>query len=335
MSGWISRLLGLSDKSEKPRASASGGARAPSAQPAQATSEWQAPGEIDRLFLQWLLGAATPIDSRPTAEKSILDALDKLSRSELAGADLVPRVPTVIPHLLQSMHDENISGAEIAAGISRDVALVAEVIRQSNSSYYKPREPIASLENAVMVLGKNGLRMLIAKAAFRPVIHVQPGRFAKQAAPRLWDQSEKCAQACRLLAGNARIDPFTAFLAGLMQNVGLIVAFRVVDQVIPTAANLSASEQFCRTYALQARVLSHRIAAQWNLPEAVVETLAELSKDAAGASRSAAGNIVFTADKLSRLRLLADHGAWPEADPATDMPENIRRCYEELTGGEK
>jgi HD-like signal output (HDOD) protein len=333
MSGWISRLLGLSGKQpEKPLAAPrQESTRAATTQTPHA-GEWQARADVDILFLQWLLSATPSADPNLSAnEKSIVDALDKLSRSELAGADLVPRVPTVIPQLLQSMHNENISGAEIAAGIARDAALVAEVIRQSNSSYYKPREPINSLENAVMVLGKNGLRMLIAKAAFRPVIQLQSGRYAKQAAPRLWDQSEKCAQACRVLAKDARIDPFAAFLAGLMHNVGMIVAFRLVDQIMPNVGNLSASDSFCRAFIAHARVLSHRIAGQWNLPEAVLEILAELRGDAPDKQKSPAGAVVAAGDLLSKLRLLVDQGAWQDDDPAADMPENVKRCFDELT----
>lgn len=334
MNSWVSRLLGRSDKKAgKPIAAPREAADAQPVQRAQ-NSDWQPDIDLDTVFLRWLLGADGGASaSSSSVDKNILDALARLAGSSLTGADLIPRVPAVIPQLLQSMHNENISGAELAQGIARDVSLVAEVIRQANSSYYQPRQPITSIENAVMVLGKNGLRLLIAKAAFRPVIHVQSGRYAKSAAPLLWEQSEKCSQACRILAQQERLDPFAAFLAGLMQNVGMIVAFRLIDQV-PDSARLAGPEEFCRAFARQARTLSHQVAAHWNLPENVVAALGELRE--AGMPASATARIVLQSDRLSKLRMLADQGVLPmDENVAAGMPPNTRQCFEEIKSGKK
>ncbi|MBI1891140.1 MAG: HDOD domain-containing protein [Burkholderiales bacterium] len=331
MNSWVSRLLGRSaKKAENPAASAKKETHSPAVVQEQTAVAWHPLINIDALFLGRLLGAnLSAAHSLSAAERNILESLNRLSNSNLAGADLVPRVPSVLPQLLQSMHNENISGAELAQGIARDVSLVAEVIRQANSSYYQPRQPIASLENAVMVLGKNGLRMLIAKASFRPVIHAQSGRFAKSAAPLLWDQSEKCAQACSILAKEERIDAFASFLAGLMQNVGMIVAFRLIDQV-HEQVTLSLSENFCREFYSIARQLTYRIAMQWDLPPAVLDALAQLHVPES--ATSVIGKVVLIADQLSKLRMLSDQGVLEESEDSltANMPQAIEQCFEEI-----
>ena len=111
------------------------------------------------------------------------------------AADLVPRVPAVIPQLLRSLRDDSMSGADLSRQLAQDVVLVAEVIREANSPYYRPAAPIKTIEGAVMLLGQNGMRMLLARVAFRPIISSQSGPFALQAAPLVWRQSEACALA--------------------------------------------------------------------------------------------------------------------------------------------
>src|SRR5207237_744784 len=82
--------------------------------------------------------------------------------------------------------------------------------------------PARSIDAALLVLGQNGLRMLLARAAFRPIIGMQGGVHARLAAPRVWSHTERCALAASLLAPACQADPFEAYLAGLMHDLGLL-----------------------------------------------------------------------------------------------------------------
>lgn len=332
MSSWLTRLLGLAEN--KPIAApAVIEAQLPDAAAQQdSLAHWQPPAEIDILFFQSLIGNATNPDTAALqAAKTILNALERQLHGSAAGTDLIPRVPSVIPHLLQSLRNENISGSELSQEISRDVALVGEVLRQANSSYYNLREPVTSIENALLVLGKNTLRLLIAKAAFRPVINIQSGHFTRIAAPYLWDQSDKCAFACRVLAQAERVDPFTVFLAGLMQNVGLIIAFRLAD-LVHDGSVLSASEHFRRAFLFYARQLSVQTAAQWDLPPAVRRVLEELCATDPEAKKSALAGVVAASDQLSKLRILINQGHLPDggAQLCAGLPERAAQCLRQM-----
>ena len=57
-----------------------------------------------------------------------------------------------------------------------------------------------------------------------------------------------------------------------MQNVGLVVAFRLVDQLCPGDA-LPQSNAFVAALFAQARLLSARIAELWEFPEAVTQAI--------------------------------------------------------------
>jgi HD-like signal output (HDOD) protein len=264
----------------------------------------------------------------------ILDELARLARQPEAAADLVPRVPAVIPQLLRSLRDDTMSGAELARQVSQDVTLVAEVIREVNSPYYRPASKIVNIEGALMLLGQNGLRMLLARVAFRPVIGAQTGRLARQAAPQVWSQSEKCALAAAMAAPALGADAFEAYLAGLMQNVGLIVAFRLADGLAGTAA-LPQSEAFAHTLLDSARMLSARIAGLWDLPPPVGQAILQAGHVSQGTQSAQShstplAQALHAGDRLARLRVLCDAGVEGVEELAAALSPAQLRIFEKL-----
>jgi HD-like signal output (HDOD) protein len=228
----------------------------------------------------------------------------------------VPRVPEIIPQLLRSLRDESVSGADLARQVGKDPSLAAEVIREANSPFYRSAKPVRTIDAALLVLGQNGLRMLLARAAFRPIAGVQGGRHARQAAPRIWRHTEHCALAASLLAPALRADPFEAYLAGLMQDVGLIVALRLFDQAFDTAA-LPADANAAAQLQTAARQLSARIALQWELPPPIAAAiLGAIPGAAAPAGATPLAQALRQADRIARLRLLLDDGLLAASHPA-------------------
>ena len=300
------------------------GTAARSVQPARPVEP--TPADTDPLFYRWLTGAGDSL-AAPGVERLMLDELRHLAQSPGAGAHLVPRVPAVIPQLLRSLRDDSMSNAELSRILSQDVVLVAEVIRGANSPYYRPNAPVRTVEAALMLLGQNGMRLLLARVAFRPVISAQGGRLARLAAPRVWRHAEKCALAANLLAPRLGANPFEAYLAGLMQNVGMIVALRLFDQLYPDAV-LPQSDQFHAALAEQARTLSSRIALMWEFPQAVADAIAQ----AVQPGMSALARTLVTADRIAKLRMLVDAGQLDTEDPSVlaGLDETMLVCFSQL-----
>ena len=333
MKNWFACLFGAARPADAAPAPAAAPAALPPAAAPGGTSTAMSAGvfasAVDAAFLRWLAG---PIpDAPPATERLILDELTRLADDPARAAGLVPRVPAVIPELLRSLRDDSVSGADLSRLVAQDVVLVAEVVREANSPYYRPPTPVRNIEGAVMLLGRNGLRMLLARVAFRPVIGMQAGRLAKLVAPRIWQQSEKCALACATLAPQAGANPFEAYLAGLIQNVGLIVAFRLIDQVVD-ADLLPRSDAFCAALRFQARRLAHGIAIEWAFPPAVAAAIASAGEPDGGTLAGVLG----AADVLATLRLLADAGALSLDDPlaAAHLTPRLRPCFDLLQSRE-
>lgn len=320
MKTWFARLFG-------------GASHTPAHKPAPATAaplphpDPAAPAalDLDLAFHRWLAGPT--IHAGETKDVLIESALARLARDPEAAAELVPRVPAVIPQLLRSLREEGSSATELARQVAQDVALVAEVIREVNSPYYRPATPVRSIEGALMLLGQNGLRMLLARVAFRPVISAQPGRLARQAAPQLWRQSEKCALAAGLLAPLLGADAFEACLAGLTRNVGLVVALRLIDQV-DSAGRLPQSDSFARYLRDSARILSARIATQWELPPPVGAAILQAGEPGGPPLAQA----LRIGDRLATLRVLYEAGVEGAQDAAAALSAEERRIFDKLAG---
>jgi HD-like signal output (HDOD) protein len=325
MKNWFARLFGAGGRQGADVQAAPVAAPSRAAPLAPVPEAPGANAQVDAAFFRWLAGAGG--DAPEATERLILDELTRLADSPERAAALVPRVPAVIPELLRSLRDESISNADLSRMVAQDVVLVAEVVREANSSFYRPPSPVKNIEGALMLLGQNGLRMLLARVAFRPVISMQSGRFAKLVAPQVWMQSEKCALACATLAPHAGANPFEAYLAGLIQNVGLIVAFRLIDQVYNEDV-LPRSNAFAAALLGQARRLAHGIAREWAFPDSVAQAIIDAGSPAADAM----AGVLATADALAKLRLLVDAGELPPDDPlvAAVVTPRLLPCFDSL-----
>jgi len=304
--GWIGKLLNGGDEKNKPAPVTAAAAPEATRQPATIT-------EIDAMYYRWL-AAAGSAQAPAETEQQILDELARLVREPIAGAALVPRIPAIIPQLMRTLQDENMNAAKLSAQLAQDVLLVAEVYREANRPCYQSRynasPSINNMEGAIMLLGQNGMRMLLARVAFRPIVSMQSGGLTVRTAPLIWRQSEKCALAASLVAPTMHANAFDAYLAGLMANVGLVVAFRLIDQMHGPDV-FPQSDAFIAQVFAQARILSVRIAELWEFPQSVTRAIGQVGQADADPQAQA----LALGERLSKLRMLADSGRFPADDP--------------------
>jgi HD-like signal output (HDOD) protein len=323
--GWIGKLLGDDAKNKPAPAINEAPATESAAQPATAA-------EIDAVYYRWLAAVGSRHATAET-ENMILAELGRLVGDPDAGAALVPRVPAIIPQLMRTLQDENMNAGDLSRQLGQDVVLVAEVYKEANRPCYRPRyasgPPINSVESAIMLLGQNGMRMLLARVAFRPIVSMQSGGLAMRTAPLIWRQSEKCALAASLLAPAMRANAFEAYLAGLLENVGLVVAFRLIDQMHSGDA-LPQSDAFIAGVFTQARLLSARIAGLWEFSESVTGAIEYAGQpDSAPQAQALA---LALGDRVSKLRMLVDAARFPADDPfvVNGLGKAALTCFDKL-----
>ena len=122
-----------------------------------------------------------------------------------------------------------------------------------------------------------------------------------------------------------------AFLAGLLQNVGLIVSLRIMDQAAQGEAGLG-SDVFLARLARDTRRLCASIAREWKFPDTVAEALLEQGELRRGATVSPLGRLLRMTDYLGKVRMLVEQGLLDEADATlfTGLPPEAAACYAAL-----
>jgi len=288
---------------------------------------------VNRLWNAWLFDCAEGGLDLNDPEKRVLDALAAIVASQQSGEALVRRMPGLIPQLLQSLRSDNFSGAALARTIASDPVLVAAVVRLANSCYKGTGTAIASVEQAVILIGQEGLRQLITTVAFRPIVDLQSGTYTRRMAPHLWAHSERCALAARQAAAGDGIAPFDAFLAALLQNVGVTVSLRFMDgaQAAQDGRPLG-SDVFLARLARNARALGASIAREWHFPDTVAQALLEQGQLRKGEPLSPLGRLLRLTDYLGKVRMLAEHGLVDEDDASlfAGLPPEAAQCYAAL-----
>jgi HD-like signal output (HDOD) protein len=323
MKKWLSRLVSGSEAD----ANASDAAAASLEVEEQERKLERIGKEIDAAYYRWLTASAG-VNAPAELEDRILGQVRDLLARPGEAAELVPRIPEVIVQLLRSLRDEEVSATELSRQVVQDVVLVAEVIREANSAYYRTMTPVKTVEAAVMMLGQNGLRMLLARIGFRPVIKMESDGFSRQAAPHIWSQSEKCALAASMMAPGLTAGVFESYLAGLMQNVGLVVAFRLADRVCPKGS-VPGSSEFGVSLLACSRQLSAGIARHWDFPEEVANAIMA----AADPGASSLARALAQGDRIAKLSLLLDACVLADDDVlvAEGLDSFQRRCLGKLS----
>jgi HD-like signal output (HDOD) protein len=285
--------------------------------------------DVDNLFFPWLLGMGEAVaQDMNDAESRILRALKREADSaNPAACELVPRIPSVIPVLLRSLRDRNVSNSQLAAQIAQDAVLVAAVLKQVNSSYFRRSTPVKTIEDAISVIGQNGLRILVASVAFKPLFHAGLGDFTTRGAPRVWELAEPYGIACRYFSKRRHLDGFEVYLAGLLQNVGVIVALRVMDQAGGAAPGELRSLAFYSSLIHYTRRLARLVGRQWEFPE---QAIAAIDREVTPVDSTLA-EVLHLADRTTKIRTLAVHGALHEeyADACLEGDDAVA-CYRKM-----
>jgi len=137
----------------------------------------------------------------------------------LAGRISLPMVSRVIGQVLAILRRPDASVAELAEELQQDPVLSSRVLRLANSSFFSGRRSLASIDDAVGMVGFRSLQTLVvasgAMAAFSEVPAVNLRQF--------WMASVVTAAAARQIASRMGVDGETAYSAGLLQGIGHLI----------------------------------------------------------------------------------------------------------------
>ncbi|MDI9244529.1 HDOD domain-containing protein [Marinobacter sp. CHS3-4] len=212
--------------------------------PARAPHE-EDPGEhvkmhqLEQHLFCWLLDTTpSALLKEPDSEsQAILDALD--DRIDRQSLEELPRQPMTLPMLTRALSDEKTDRKALTKIILSDPALTDQLLHVANSPLFHPGDrPIESVDQAVFILGLNGIRNVISAAVMRPMMAARNSREALFA-QRVWRWGLTCAKAAELVANLKGRDGSVFFMAGLLPALSYITLRRELVRIARTHPNFS------------------------------------------------------------------------------------------------
>jgi HD-like signal output (HDOD) protein len=195
----------------------------------------------------------------------------------LEQAHQLPSIPKLVQELLQALDDPNVDASRIAAKLQLDQALSAKVLRLANSSFYGGTRKISAVNDAVVMLGVDALRTMVAAGGVVSAFKAPEG-FDLRA---FWRRSFMVAGLCRWLVRRGKLcslNAETAFTAGLMHDVGNLLMhtldaerMREVDAAVAAGAPRGDAEQMILGYT--SVEIGGALARHWHFPDTLCEAV--------------------------------------------------------------
>jgi HD-like signal output (HDOD) protein len=215
----------------------------------------------------WKLAFAAPSQAQylEPVDVEIRDSVSKVLEAESPDPKYFPRRPTLMPQLMRAVDDPGAAPNKLSRMIAHDPVLASDVLRLANSSLYRiSPEPIETIQRAIVVLGVDALRGLIATAMLQPVFRATRTNFPRF--PRmLWDRTERAARAAEMYAFNIHPqDRFEAQLVILLSALGPLVVYGAALDAYSRRPDVAPNPTLCvaLTAALGPQV-ALRIARHW------------------------------------------------------------------------
>jgi HD-like signal output (HDOD) protein len=186
--------------------------------------------------------------------------------------------PTVAMELVRLAEEPRVDAKALRDCVAQDPALTCKILRVVNSSLFGLNRPVADLNQAIGLLGIKPLKLLVLGFSLPDTL------FAEVAARELrwyWTNTLTRAVAARLLAEQLWRQPGDeAFIAGLLQDIGILVLLRELGEpyarfltgVIDEKCHLASLEQ--DTLGFDHIQLSAALLGRWQLPKRLVEAIA-------------------------------------------------------------
>ncbi|MCC8597343.1 HDOD domain-containing protein [Xanthomonas vesicatoria] len=227
---------------------------------------------------------------------------------------LLPRRPHLLPQLMRAVNDPDGSGRGIAAIIAQDPALAANLLRIANSALYRPQGgPLESLERAVVHIGTEGVRQIVAAAVMQPVLSLEGGLHSRLPAA-VWDYALRTATAAAAYMRERGGDTLSGQLAGLLQRLGAVVILRVLRDAYAERLGVPYSLEVAATLVdRHTAAVAKTIAATWELPASLGIALEEQRPEHdATLLATTLGRALRYGRLAAALAMLARHGAEQE-----------------------
>jgi diguanylate cyclase (GGDEF)-like protein len=206
-------------------------------------------------------------DAQETSSETLLE--------RVLASDSLPSVPVVAANMLALSRDPDVDFSRLEKVMSADPALVAKLLRMSNSAYFASRNKITTINEAIVRIGLKITHMTVL--SFGLESQIKPKIPESFEIDQFWRHALTTAVSARIVA--ERIRPAKrddAFAAGILQDVGILALQCAVPDRYAKILESRRAHPTTRIEEVEQRVLGFthaRVGSEllrnWGIPEEV------------------------------------------------------------------
>ena len=227
----------------------------------------------------------------------------KLSQDQVrARVHSLPPLPEVVHELRNALADEEAGIDRVAGIVARDPALTLAALRIANSPFHGVSGQVATLRDAVRILGMNTFASAVTTAAVMASLgRVSCAGFDFEGS---WRHAVATALSTQLLARGRGHDADSAYVGGLLHDIGLLVfAAHFAGPFSAALARVRDDGEMPLDVERELLGIDHAqvgamVAAHWRLPAAIVEAIAH-HHDLEGAEPAGLLDVLHVADNVT------------------------------------
>lgn len=205
--------------------------------------------------------------------------MNQTAQNIVNKVESLPEMYHVAVKAAKMLDNDDVDITELAEVISVDVSLTTHILKLCNSAHYGFSRKISSISEAIPKLGLKTLKSMMFLAVSNGVLKAELDGY-ELAKGELWKNAVSCAVYSRYLATISKYkDPETAFVAGLLRDIGKLILHESVKDTFDNILNVVHKENI-PFYIAEEKVIGadhceigSAIATKWNFPDNLVNTI--------------------------------------------------------------
>ena len=201
-------------------------------------------------------------------------SLEKL----IEKSDKLGTLPAIVQRIFEVMDDPKSTATQIGRIINEDPALTARLLKLVNSPFYGFASKVDTVYRSIALIGHQELRSVVLATSAVKIFEGIPSDVVSM--PVFWRRSLNTAVVARVLAAFQRQKEIERyFIAGLLHNIGSLVLYLQMPEVMNQAIALQQAEHIPLWQAEdQVMGFNHAdvggaLLKKWNLPPVLYQAV--------------------------------------------------------------
>lgn len=245
---------------------------------------------------------------KPTCadEQEILARVKALLYAPQSLSEHVSMLPSILSRLINTIDNPEIDFIEVVTDLCEQPDVVREILAIANSDMYrtKGKREITSINQATSLIGLVSVAYIASTVMMTHATRTKSSYF-QSFSSLIQKHALQSAMACRDMAHQHKINPFSCHLLGLVSVVGIVYCFNCLSGEVGAAfegkhPSAQLYHQVCQRWSPE---LTIEIVKEWSLPSSIIQALEQFT-DGDVDKMDELAKMLYLGDLISKVSIL-------------------------------